>query len=188
MDNLIIHSYNGSQSVQKAKFKRLFNEAFIRSERMNAALMSLLSLKKGIVFNLVTDEKDTVVGFYYIYSKENMLFLYYLAVDKEYRGCGYGNKILLHLENTYASNPQSEFYVIAESIREGKDVSDIKIRRSEFYKRFGFELTDYIVCDNSGAYDLYKKSSVKGTDIKQIKKIIKKLNPIEICKIKSEEK
>ena len=76
MDNLIIHSYNGSQSVQRARFKRLFNEAFIRSERMNVALMSLLSLKKGIVFNLVTDEKDNVVGFYYIYSRDNMLFLY----------------------------------------------------------------------------------------------------------------
>ena len=183
MNDLIIHSYSTSSAVVKTKFKEMFKEAFIKSERMSVFLMNLLSLKNDVVFNVITDTKDNVLGFYYVYSKDGILFLYYLAVAKEYRGNGVGYKILTSLETEFSLNSQSEFYVIAESVREGEEISNIKKRRCDFYTRFGFELTDYIVCDKSGPYDLYKRSAIKDVDVKRIRKILKRLNPLETCNI-----
>lgn len=183
MSDLITTSYQKAPRSLRREFRDVYKESFGRRERMSIEVMKLLSFKKEILFDIVLSEKGDIVGFYYAYLKDGILFLYYLAVEENHRGSGWGKKILFHLEKNLKGSKNGILFVIAESIRKCGDNIEKKQRRSRFYTGYGFEISEYIVEGYSGFYDLYVKPHNEVNDVKNIKAIIKTLNPFDKCRI-----
>ncbi len=78
-------------------------------------------------------EKDSIVGYSFVYSDNNMLFLDYLNILKQYQSCGYGSKFITLMNEKLGSNGKG---IILE-IEPVDNIDEIKTRRKNFYLRNG---------------------------------------------------
>lgn len=104
-------------------------------------LMKAMCIRENTKFWEFYD-KDTLCGFVYFGTNRKMVFVMFLAVDKELRSKGYGSAILQEIKNKY---PDRKIIISIEPCN--KDVPDIEIRkkRKEFYIRNGYNETGYMM-------------------------------------------
>ncbi len=88
-------------------------------------------------FMAIYDE-DVFVGFVVISLYENMCYLFFLAICKEFRSKGYGGKTLRLLDELYSDRQQ---VVDFEMIDESAPNNAQRISRKAFYIRNGYKET-----------------------------------------------
>lgn len=79
-------------------------------------------------------DKNKLVGFIALWDIDSFIFIEHFAIKKEFRGKGYGKKIIKEVINNYNKD------IILEVERPTTTNSK---RRIEFYKRLGFCLNEY---------------------------------------------
>ena len=139
--------------------KKLYIRAFPKSERLPYSVLKFLTLFKGISFNEYYDG-DLFCGFTYTVETDYTLFIYYLAIDENLRGKGYGSKILSLIKNSY---PNKTITLNVEPIDENADNYSQRLTRLSFYKRNGFLDSGYTVYEVGGGFTvLYTPKNVEG--------------------------
>ena len=83
----------------KRKLKEMYIDAFPRSERIPFWILKYCAKENNVSFKVILDN-DKLIGMEYLIDCSDFTYLMYLAVDKNQRGSGYGNKILQDLINT----------------------------------------------------------------------------------------
>ncbi len=144
------------------KVKRLYNDSFPIQERMPFWTLKFLSKKETVKFHVIYD-KDELIGLIYIICYKDIVFIFYLTIDKNFRGRGYGSKILQIIKQKY------ENYRIVLNIEETDPNSSNykqRLKRKEFYIKNGFYNLDYTIKELNVVYEMlcYNKEN------KQVKK------------------
>ena len=107
-------------------------------------------IKEDILECFIYEDNGKEVGYIVTRQRDDLVFLLVLAINKEARGCGYGNKMLEEFKECVkdrkiilleAENPEVENIEIDEKVKREK--------RIKFYEKLGFKVTQnlkYYLC------------------------------------------
>lgn len=181
--NLMYTSY----PKHKHKIKEIYFDSFPKNERFPYLILRYTAKEKNVALNSVA-LKNVIIGIYYVVKCDDLFYLMYFAIDKEFRNKGYGSRVLNDLKRKYKN--------IFLSIEKKDD--DLAFRRKKFYLRNGFFETGKYYLDNGVMYevlctnknieitvDILKKRYSNMSNSKLIKYIIGKtfnMNNIKIVK------
>lgn len=125
--------------------RELYISAFPANERI--PFRRMIKGYPGKESSLVSVRMDgRQVGLFHIVWDDRMLFLFYLAVESDFRCKGLGGEILEHVCSL------TGLPVMLNIERTDPDVNDIKARRRGFYIRHGFRDTGYVISDEQGEF------------------------------------
>ena len=85
------------------KVKKLYKEAFPINERLPIFILKILSKKRKANFYEIYDNTSFIGMLYNVYYKD-IVFVLYLAIDNQFRGKGYGSKVLNLIKEKYDKN------------------------------------------------------------------------------------
>lgn len=128
MINLTFLNIKNSKDCSK-RVRKLYDESFPKDEKIPIWLLKLLSRKNKAKFYGIYDNENFIGLIYNVYYKD-IVFVFYLAINKELRGQGYGSKVLEFIKRKY-----SNFRIILsiEQIDKNSNNYDQRIKRKEFY-------------------------------------------------------
>lgn len=149
----------------------LIHDAFVKEERLPPWMLNFLSTRKNSEFLGFYDEENNFVGFTFTSRKGNYVFLLYLAVLEEVRGCGYGSQILQILKNRYKG---CIITVNIELLDKKSENYDQRLQRLFFYEKNGFYNTYMMLLEKRMTYLIL--SSDLDFDIASYKKVLKYLS------------
>lgn len=119
------------QSQDIDKVKNLFLTAFAEDERPSYEVM--VSLEKAAFCEV--EEGNEFIGLRIDLERDDLAYLFFLAVEPNKRNLGYGGKIV---DDFLADHPHQRCYLLADDpAPEYKDYP-MRLRRVDFYKRHGF--------------------------------------------------
>lgn len=115
--------------------RRLYEASFPGNEKMPFRII-LKMLDEHHKLYLITEDAQ-IIGFVYKYL-DTVSFLYYFAVEEEFRGRGYGTRILQMLKGI--GNTQ-KIVLDIERVTDDMTEADEAFRRLRFYERAGYART-----------------------------------------------
>ncbi len=118
----------------RRQVRRLYNGAFPAEERMPIRYLYRGTRKTGD-FRAVLD-KDGFAGLFYVIEYKRLAYIFYLAVEEDLRGRGYGTEILESLKARYGD--RTVILNIEDPFDETADNAAVRRRRLGFYERNGF--------------------------------------------------
>lgn len=129
------------KSKAKQKIKEIYTSSFLKEDRMPFWLMLIMAKRKNTDF-LSFHDKDTLCGFVYMATTDNLTFVMFFAVDESNRSRGYGSRILDEIQSIY---PDNKMIVSIERCDvEAEDIEQRR-RRKKFYINNGYIETGYII-------------------------------------------
>ncbi len=150
------------------KIKELMKKLFPKNELFPLWLLNLVSRKKNCNY-LSYYDKSNLIGISYSYKYQDLVFILYLAVSKEFNSKGYGSMILdLIKENNNGCN----FVLNVEPLDENSSNFKERERRYRFYFKNGFKKTNLIFKDEL-PYEVLSTSV--DLDAKKYKKLLRKM-------------
>lgn len=123
------------------KIKSIFKYSFPKEERMPFFMMLLLSKTQNMEFISFYDG-DTLCGFVYMASNQNITFIIYLAVDEQLRSKGYGSCMISDIQQMY---PNNKIVLYIDQPDEDALDKEQRIKRKAFYLRNNFKESGYLV-------------------------------------------
>lgn len=153
------------------KVIKLYNEAFPKEERISTLLLKLLARKNKAKFYGIYDNEKFVGLIYNIYYKD-IVFIFYLAINKELRGQGYGSKVLEFIKQKYSKH---RIILCIEKVYEKSDNYKQRMKRKEFYIKNGFKDANYTIKEKGILYEmLYYNESDKRVSLQEFEEMMKK--------------
>lgn len=131
---MIVVNYLDKPSIRK-DIEPLFVSAFPSDERPPADIYfsSFESKTQNVLYGFYDEEK--FVGFSSVVLYKDICYIFFLAVQDEYRNQGYGSKILSELKEMYKKDTLLLCY--EEVDKKYKDYENRR-KRAEFYAKNGF--------------------------------------------------
>lgn len=166
MINLTFLDINNNKRYSK-KVEKLYNEAFPKEERIPIWLLKLLAKKNKAKFYSIYDKEKFVGLIYNIYYKD-IVFIFYLAIDEELRGKGYGKKVLEYIKKEYSN---LRIILSIEQIEKNSNNYEQRTKRKKFYTKNGFEDANYTIEERNVKYEmLYYNENVSLQEFKELMK------------------
>ena len=122
------------------EIKKLYDEAFPKEEQIPFWILRKASRTSTADLMQVYDD-DLLVGFIHLVYFEDVVYLYYLAIEPDERGQGYGSKILQALRRRFSAR---RIILNIEVVDENCDNYEERKKRKEFYLKNGFRKWWYI--------------------------------------------
>lgn len=138
--DLRVESVTG-RSKEKEKIKEIYSSSFLKEDRMPFWLMLIMAKMKNTEF-ISFHDKDTLCGFVYIATVQNLTFVMFLAVDETIRSKGYGSRILNKIQSIH---PDSKIIISIERCDEDAKDIEQRLRRKKFYVNNGYIETGYLL-------------------------------------------
>lgn len=133
-----------------AQIKRLYRRAFPREERAPFFIMKKRALEgKGEA--LVAKEDGEFIGFLYLITYKDLVYLFYFAIDDSRRKKGYGSRILQQLKQRYEGK---RLFLAREKLDKSAPNYQQRVKRHEFYMKNGFHDMPYQIREASVIYDV----------------------------------
>ena len=118
-------------SVDIEKVENLFVSAFPPEERPPFEMA--IGWKKSKFFGIY--DSKTFVGLADLVEYRDMVYLFFLAIEEDKRGCGYGSAMLREIKKRY---PNKRLFLLAEELDESYPNYEERKHRFAFYERNGF--------------------------------------------------
>lgn len=126
--------------------RQLYKTAFPLAERVPFGIMMRRSGVEGVDFWAIyarqtakngdcSREMIRWVGFAYVISHEKLSYLFYLAINDDCRGKGYGSAVLRTIRKKYAGR---KLFLAIEQIDEAAPNLEERTKRKHFYQKNGF--------------------------------------------------
>lgn len=115
------------------RIRALYREAFPAEERAPYWFLKLRAWQKRADFWSLTDA-DNWVGMAYVLRHEDLAYLFYLAIDSERRGRGYGTQAMAALQKRYHG---CRLFLGLETLDENAKNYAQRVMRHAFYLRCG---------------------------------------------------
>lgn len=150
---------NVSKSNQEVR--KLYEEAFPQNEKMPYLLLLYYSKKRNADFYGIYDNQ-IFVGLVYSVYYQDIVYIFYFAIDESLRAKGYGSKCLEMLKQKYFDK---RVVLSIEELNEDSDNNQQRIKRKVFYQRNGFNSLNIKVKEGSVTYELlyYSNSNLRVT-------------------------
>ena len=125
------------------KLKHLFEHAFPIEERPPFSV--LIQFNNNQIFGV--EDNQQFIGLLSLIEYQDLVYVFFLAVKKKYRGKGYGSQILRDVLEKYVDK---RVFLLAEDPT--IECNNLKERndRIKFYKNNGFYPTDLKIVDGEG--------------------------------------
>ena len=130
-------------------FKRLFFSAFPPEERPPYFFMKR-KLKQGKGELLIAKNSDDFVGFIYLISYQDMVYIFFFAVDEKLRGRGLGSEILQFVIKRYQGK---RIFLAREPLDDNADNAEQRRKRRDFYLKNGFDDLPIKIIENNYVFD-----------------------------------
>lgn len=149
------------------KVTKLYNEAFPKDERIPIWLLKILARKNKAKFYGIYDNEKFVGLVYNIFYKD-IVFVFYLALDKATRGQGYGTKVLDSIKEKYKNY---RIILCIEPVDENSDNYEQRVKRKNFYLKNGFKDSNYTIKERNIIYEmLYYNENVTSQEFQELMK------------------
>ena len=133
-----------------SRLERLYTGAFPAGERFPFSLLKKRALSgKADFWNLV--ENGEWVGMAYLVRHEDLVYLFYFAVDAEKRGLGHGTAAIKAMLERYKGK---RFFLALENWLEECENPEERVRRHDFYLSCGLLDIPYKLWELSMKYRL----------------------------------
>ena len=133
-----------------SRLERLYTEAFPAGERFPFSLLKKRVLSgKADFWNLV--EEGEWVGMAYLVRHEDLVYLFYFAVDAEKRGRGHGTAAIKAMLERYKGK---RFFLALEDWGEECENPEERVKRHNFYLNCGLSDIPYRLRELSMKYRL----------------------------------
>ncbi len=132
------------------EIKRIYESAFPDEEKAPFFLiMHKVKTKKAEI--LTAYENGEFVGFAYMVCYRDLVYLFYLAVDENKRGRGYGRKIIEAVKVRYVGK---RVFLAREQIDKSAENYEQRVSRRDFYIKCGFHDLPCCIKEASVIYDV----------------------------------
>lgn len=149
------------------KVIKLYNEAFPKDERIPIGVLKILARKNKAKFYGIYDNEEFVGLIYNIFYKD-IVFVFYLAIDKETRGKGYGTKVLESIKQKYRNY---RIILCIEPVDKNSNNYEQRMKRKNFYIKNGFKDSNYTIKEKNIIYDmLYYNKNVSLQEFQELMK------------------
>lgn len=138
------------KSEDYAAIKRLYKKAFPTNERAPFWLLMKKNKPSTADFWAFRDGNE-FVGFTYVVKYQNLAYIFYLAIQADKRGKGYGTQAIEALKNRYAGK---RIFLALESPDETADNYEQRVKRHAFYEKCGLSDIPYRLKEASVVYSL----------------------------------
>ena len=159
--DLIVKNIDTQQELEKVEY--LMTSSFPAYEQTSIDELCQMAKNKSSKF-LGYYLNNTFIGFTFTHKLNDMVFLYYLVIDKNYQCQGIGSKIL----NLLLQNKVQLFLNIEPVDKNAKN--SIEYKRLKFYEKNGLFLTDYSLNYENELYNIV--STNKKIDTFEYKKLL----------------
>ena len=132
------------------EIKKLYDEAFPKEEQIPFWILRKASRTSTAELMQVYDD-DLLVGFIHLVYFEDVVYLYYLAIEPDERGQGYGSKILQALRRRFSAR---RIILNIEVVDENCDNYEERKKRKEFYLKNGFREAGYSTREYGVEYEM----------------------------------
>lgn len=130
--------------------KKLYNAAFPKEERIPFFFLKHKAKKDGVRFDAVLDG-ETFVGLQYTVRDGDIVFLFYLAIEQNLRGKGYGTMILNGIKSDFEG---CRIILNIEEVNQDSANYRQQLRRKAFYFKNGFEECDLKTKEKKVVYEM----------------------------------
>ena len=138
-----------------SKLKYLYEHAFPEAERPPFSI--LVSFKNNQIFAVEKD--DEFVGLFTVVDKDDLLYLFFLAVKKKYRKEGIGSQIIKDIFTRYQGK---RIFLLAEDVDVPCDNKQERLSRIKFYEKNGLFRSGEKVIEYEIAYEILDNRSGVG--------------------------
>lgn len=121
-----------------AKFVSTYKESFPLNERWPVPVLRLYGSRRGSHLIAFYDE-EVFCGLTYLVHLDDIVYIFYLAVNPDLRSAGYGSQILAWVKSKF---PTSKISLIVETVDESFPDYEQRLKRQEFYEKNGFYKTN----------------------------------------------
>ncbi len=144
------------------KTQSLYNAAFPEEERPPFDMT--MDFKDNVMYAIM--DKDVYVGLADLSFYEDLVYLFFLAIDPAHRSKGYGSMILKNLAEQYGDK---RLYLTIETMDPKAPNYEQRLRRLAFYERNGFHPVGGSFVEYNVVYDLLTYKGVLVTDKEHFK-------------------
>lgn len=148
--------------------EKLMLESFPKEELFSFRILNLFSKIRKCDY-LCYYDNSSLIGISYSYKYNNLVFILYLAVSKEFHSKGYGSMILDYIKDKYKD---SEFVLNVEKLDKNALNYKERERRYKFYYKNGFKKTG-LVFKEEIVYDVL--STKENLEANEYQKLLKKM-------------
>ncbi len=113
--------------------EKIYTEAFPDNERAPMKLL-IKRANQGKADFLALYDSNSLVGMAYVVCCRDLAYLFYIAVDKDKRGRGYGSQTIASLLERYRGK---RFFLALEQLDKTAVNYNQRVKRHEFYKSCG---------------------------------------------------
>lgn len=132
------------------QIKELYLTAFPDDERAPFFLIRLRAMQ-GRAEMLTAKEGAEFIGFAYVVTDRDMVYLFYFAIDSGKRGSGNGSQVLKLLKERYAGK---RFFLAREQLDKQAENYEERVRRHQFYLKNGLSDLPNRIQEASVIYDI----------------------------------
>lgn len=139
-----------TKSQDFKQIKRVYEEVFPKVERIPLWLLKMRANEGKAEFCSLYDENEWV-GFFYTILTKKLAYIFFLAVDPDRQGDGYGSQALEVIKERY-----QDYTMGLSSERPSPEAPNNaqRIRRQSFYERNGFTKAGFYSVEKGGVrYD-----------------------------------
>ncbi len=116
------------------RLERLYRAAFPREERPPYFYIKWKAMKQGADFFGIYDN-NRFIGLIYTVTNKDVAYIFFFAIEEDYRGLGYGSQVLSKVKHKYRDK---RIVLCIEALDENSANYDERIKRKEFYAKNGF--------------------------------------------------
>ena len=128
-----------TKSPDFRNIKQVYNTVFPQNERLPLSFLKMRARDGKAEFCSIYDHQ-TWVGFFYTVYDQRIAYIFFLAIDPQYHGKGYGSAALTEVKKRYADKILS---LSTERPNTHAANNEQRIRRHRFYAKNGFVKTGF---------------------------------------------
>ena len=132
------------------KVRRLYLDSFPDFERLPFWVLLYKSRKNDSTLNVIYDD-EKFVGLTNVAYYEDIVYLFYLAIDPSQQSQGYGSEILHYLKDTY---PDKRILLNIEKVEKASENYLQRSKRKKFYELNGFRNANFEVETEAITYEI----------------------------------
>ncbi len=144
-----VKKYRNDREIRQ-KIKTIYEGAFPADEKAPFSLI-MRRVKQGKAEILTAYENGGLIGFAYMVCHRNLAYLFYLAVDENKRGMGYGRKLIEAVKVRYAGK---RIFLAREQLDKSAENYAQRVSRRNFYLKCGFSDLPCCIKEASVIYDV----------------------------------
>lgn len=133
----------------ESSLRGLYKKSFPLAERMPYFILKSKSKQQNADFFKIYDGNE-LIGLWYGVTCKDIVFIFYLAINENCRGKGYGSRVLQLIKEKYS---ECRIVLNIEELDENSPNYEQRLKRKAFYSKNGFFLLDYKIKEGSVIYN-----------------------------------